>query len=586
MGILGSRFGAWLVVSAACLLTAPYVVADTIPVHDATTGTMAGQAGTDGGASTYQVPIVVPPGRAGMQPSLSLTYNSRSGDGIAGMGWTLSGLSSIHRCPQTPEQDGTTLGVAYTSTDRLCLDGQRLVRFSGTYGQSGAEYRTEVDSYARITQTGGDLTGAGTCFRVEQKDGRVQHYGAVTGADSNGRASGCTGGTSRVQPTGAAATLAWQVEKIEDRVGNNQTYTYTNLGNGEVLLQTVRYTGFTPTGAVGDRTVTFTYEARASASSTATPATDVASSYLAGGLTMQTQALQSITTAITGAPARTYTPSYAGAAHSGRLLMTDLQECAPNTSGTCHPKTHFLLNDGPLDFPLTSLNGVLPQPAPGSTAPANSNQIVVIGDLDGDGAREVVATVTLNLTDQHLLLVQMTADRAVQSAVDLGHTAFNVSPNMYADIDGDGRAELIEGPTVANPYLSFGVWRLPRGTPASSAVLPRLDTPAELCRTLHYRDVEHSDGGRAGPLWPARINFCRGRRRRRKDRHRDCGPCRPMGLWCGRRHRSARWGVRLSQYDDGTIGIAAATDGNVCDPDGPAVLFGANRQRQHPRDLS
>src|SRR5690348_8270809 len=58
----------------------PGPVTDMAPIHDATTGTLAGQAGTNGGAATYHVPIVVPPGRAGMQPSLSLDYNSRSGD--------------------------------------------------------------------------------------------------------------------------------------------------------------------------------------------------------------------------------------------------------------------------------------------------------------------------------------------------------------------------------------------------------------------------------------------------------------------------------------------------------------------------
>jgi RHS repeat-associated protein len=418
-----------------------------------------------------------------MQPSLALVYNSRSGDGIAGMGWTISGQSSIHRCPQTPEQDDSSLAsyvpaVTYSADDRLCLDGQRLVKVGGTYGLSGAEYRTEVDSYARITQTGGNLTGAATCFRVEQKDGRILHYGAVTGADSTGRANGCIGGTSRVQPTGGAATLSWQLEKVEDRSGNTQTFAYHDYGNGENLLQTVTYTGYGTTD-VGDRTVTFAYVSRTTAASAAT---DVSSSYLAGGLIMQTQALQKITTALAGTAVRTYTPSYAVLGHpietygfGGRLLMTDLQECATNASGTaCHPATHFLFNDSPLNYSVKSLSGVLPTPAsfPANSS-ANPNQLAVIADLDGDGTREVAATAPVSASEpNHLFLIQMTGDRVAQDAVDLTGTAFKFASNLYADIDGDGRTELIEGSISGS--LSFGVWIPDRGTAASTVALPNL----------------------------------------------------------------------------------------------------------------
>lgn len=81
---------------------------------------------TQQGASSYSVPLSVSPGTAGMQPTLSFNYNSNSGNSAMGLGWNLSGLSQITRCPATIAQDGFYDPVDYDDNDRFCLDGQRL----------------------------------------------------------------------------------------------------------------------------------------------------------------------------------------------------------------------------------------------------------------------------------------------------------------------------------------------------------------------------------------------------------------------------------------------------------------------------
>src|SRR5689334_3236903 len=53
-----------------------------------------GGVGADG-QFQYELPIDVPPGRDGMAPSLALHYSSGAGNGALGVGWSLSGLSSI-----------------------------------------------------------------------------------------------------------------------------------------------------------------------------------------------------------------------------------------------------------------------------------------------------------------------------------------------------------------------------------------------------------------------------------------------------------------------------------------------------------
>jgi hypothetical protein len=84
------------------------------------------------GAATYTIPLWVTPGALGIQPNLAITYNSQSGDGLLGPGFSLSGLSAISRCAKTWAQDGAPGAITLTASDRFCLDGNRLRSVSGT----------------------------------------------------------------------------------------------------------------------------------------------------------------------------------------------------------------------------------------------------------------------------------------------------------------------------------------------------------------------------------------------------------------------------------------------------------------------
>jgi hypothetical protein len=102
------------------------------------------------GELQYRIPIDVPAGRAGMQPSLALAYGSRGRNGHVGVGWQLEGLSEINRCAKTFATDGYADGVHLDQRDSFCLDGNKLIAIHGDYGEEGTEYRTENDTFARI----------------------------------------------------------------------------------------------------------------------------------------------------------------------------------------------------------------------------------------------------------------------------------------------------------------------------------------------------------------------------------------------------------------------------------------------------
>ena len=88
-----------------------------------------------------------------MALNLSLVYNSQGGNGLAGEGWELGGLSMIHRCPKTRPQDGDAKPVEMKSRDEdeadpdgICLDGKRLFKTSPT------TYEAESTDFATITR--------------------------------------------------------------------------------------------------------------------------------------------------------------------------------------------------------------------------------------------------------------------------------------------------------------------------------------------------------------------------------------------------------------------------------------------------
>jgi hypothetical protein len=137
--------------------------------------TEGGFAVSDLGAASYTIPLAVRDGINGLQPALALSYNSNGGNGIMGMGWTLSGLSVITRVPENIYHDKQVDGVKRNASDRFALDGNRLICVYGNYGDGGSKYQTAVQSFRTIVANG--QAGAGPeSFTVTDQNGIVYEY--------------------------------------------------------------------------------------------------------------------------------------------------------------------------------------------------------------------------------------------------------------------------------------------------------------------------------------------------------------------------------------------------------------------------
>ncbi len=157
---------------------------------------------TDDGVARYTVPLPLPVGHASVQPSISLVYSSNAGNGLLGVGASLTGFSSIGRCALTPVIDGVRQSVRLDGTDGLCLDGQRLIVISGSHLADGAVYRTERDTMVRVRQSG---AGDDATFFADFPHGRTLSYGTTS--------------DSVVWTAGVAS--AWSVARIDDPFGNH-----------------------------------------------------------------------------------------------------------------------------------------------------------------------------------------------------------------------------------------------------------------------------------------------------------------------------------------------------------------------------
>ena len=64
------------------------LISSTVIASSHHSGATLGSFGVDqSGAANYSIPLQLPPGIGGMQPTLSLNYSSQGGNGLLGVGW-------------------------------------------------------------------------------------------------------------------------------------------------------------------------------------------------------------------------------------------------------------------------------------------------------------------------------------------------------------------------------------------------------------------------------------------------------------------------------------------------------------------
>ena len=192
------------------------------------------------GQLQFTLPIALPPGVKSVAPQVNLVYTSGAGNGIAGYGWNLSGITSIARVGKNIDKDGKTEGINFFN-DYFSFNGQRLILKSGEYGKDGSEYVTEKFSNVKIKAKGNFLpiepfAMGPISWEVTFEDGSQAWYGITTMAE-------------------------YGITKWKDAQGNYITYNYTpwTWEKGMSLISSIEWGGNETLGTSHFNKITFNY---------------------------------------------------------------------------------------------------------------------------------------------------------------------------------------------------------------------------------------------------------------------------------------------------------------------------------------
>ncbi|VAX01783.1 Rhs-family protein, partial [hydrothermal vent metagenome] len=340
-----------------------------------TASAIQGSFGVSGGAANYTIPITIPPGMAGMEPSVSLSYSSQGGNGLVGLGWNINGLSLISRCAQNLAQDGNIRGVDFTSEDKFCLDGARLININGTaYGADGSEYRTETDSFNKIFLYDADGINGPDYFEVFTKSGQKKIYG-----NKGGRLD------AQIEAEGRTEVHLWPMSRVEDTVGNYAEFFYFNdKANGFTRIDQINYTGNDNGGLTPSASVKFIFEARP----------DQRFGYMNGSKMNVLERLTNIQTysgSVTGVQdlVRDYSINYTESLFTNKSIVSTINECDAN--GLCKVATNLKWNNAQTPVDTTLLTKFAESPfSPAGTLNLSNCKSIITADIDGDGKSDLM----------------------------------------------------------------------------------------------------------------------------------------------------------------------------------------------------
>lgn len=394
------------------------------------------------GSSQYNLPISVPSGTAGMAPKLFLTYDSNAGSDLLGLGWSLSGLSTISRTNRTTFLDGRPAPIDFDNpedgfnTDGLALDGVRLVPSP----EDKSFFAKAIDDQTRVEK----VSSNGNVYYIGRtKAGLKIYYGESK--------------NSRIK-TKEGKVYKWATSKIEDTFGNWIIIDYLN-NNGDWGPSEIFYT-------LRDEQISNEYDVselktKAFASvkvEYSKDNTSITKQFLGGNTIEKSHFITSITSTFEKKEYRAYQFNYDKTERFGKRILREIKEIGADL-GNGKPRLEFK----PTVFEYTKVepswkevkNYRLPSDF-GTYSSLKSGYR--FENLDSQGNKEIIYSAQLS-GRHHSRVFKFDGKNwnivpKLAPPVALGNNKTKTVPDVFIDLDNDDLLDLLVSTKVDGKLIS------------------------------------------------------------------------------------------------------------------------------------
>ena len=383
------------------------------------------------GSARYLYPIAVPPGTAGMTPSVSLSYASHSTWSHTGYGWSISGADAIAR--------STKCGVpTLDDGDSFVWRGEELVR------DAQDMYHTAKETFARIKRVG---HGTESAWLVTTPNGVTYRYGG--------------GANSRIlSHENHNVVHRWALDRVEDANGNYYTIEYQHDDHSAAYyVQTITYTMNDAAPLSAHRTVHFAWQ----------PRPDVRTSYAEGTRVTTALRLQSVESRVDGVLYTRHELGYKLGA-GGKSLLASIRVVGSDDASAL-PPTRFRYSKSKTRFgDVISYGDGLGMYI--STGSRGASKMLI--DINGDGLTDEVARAAQRPRGGAAMPFEIRlgtieggfADAIEwQGATDSPGVTYTESRKdhlhsmkLMMDMDGDGRPDIIERMSTRREPRNYQVY--------------------------------------------------------------------------------------------------------------------------------